>query len=90
MNSVCPFIVELPHVMSNFDREIVAEIATRLQKEEAFARYAGWDFNGRVWWDRETRAWCCEVWTYGVPREVVMAAGLQEIMDRVCGKWGDG
>lgn len=67
-------------VMSNYDREIDRDIEARLKVEKVFARYAGWNFNGRVW--------RCEVWVYGKPREVVEAETLEGIMEKVSEKWG--
>ena len=62
--SVCPYTEEMDSVMSNFDHEIDTSVAAALKEKEAFARYAGWNFNGRVWWDRNAEEWVCEVWTY--------------------------
>jgi len=89
MTTACPFETEIDDsVISNFDHEIVQSIAERLKVEEAFSRYPGWNFNGRVWWDRTTGTWKCEVWCYGVPREVVDAPDLQTIHREVCDRYG--
>jgi hypothetical protein len=88
--SACPYAHELrgDRVMSNYDRLIDLVVAERLKVEEAFSRYAGWNFNGRVWWDRERSAWICEVWVLGEPNGVVEGTTLTEIMDLVCERWG--
>jgi len=86
--SVCPYEDEIETVMSNFDHEIDRSIERRLRESEAFSRYAGWNFNGRVWWDRAAGEWRCEVWTYGVPHEVIGAEALEEIMQKVCADYG--
>lgn len=88
--SACPYENELDgdSVMSNFDRTIDEKIAARLKVEEAFSRYPGWNFNGRVWWDRAGEKWKCEPWTYGIPNEVVEADDLDGIMTQVSEEYG--
>ena len=87
--SACPYKAELDDdVMSNFDHRIDAELAECLKTAEAFARYAGWDFNGRVWWARDVERWRCEVWCYCTPVAVVEASSLEDIMSEVCERWG--
>ncbi len=87
--SVCPYESEIEDsVMSNFDREIDQAVAERLRTEERFSRYAGWNFNGRVWWDRELSVWKCEVWTYGSPKDVVLSDTLEDVMTTVSNRWG--
>lgn len=86
--AVCPYNNELNDVMSNFDHQIEENIAEKLKTTAAFARYPGWDFNGRVWWARDVGRWRCEVWCYCAPVAVVEASELSEIMAEVCERWG--
>ena len=80
---------ELDEVMSNFDHQIEIEIADRLQKEAGtWARYPGWNFNGRVWWNREEAVWQCEVWQYHVPLEIISASSPKDLMNEVSDKYG--
>lgn len=87
--SVCPYRKEIDEVMSNFDHTIDHDVEARLKEREVFARYPGWNFNGRVWWCREAGKWKCEVWVYGSPRKVVEADSLEDIMQEVCGDYGN-
>lgn len=75
-------------LMSNYDGQIIEETATALKREELFSRYAGWNFNGKVWWDGDKDIWHCEVWCYGCYRETITANTLEEIMQAVSDKYG--
>lgn len=75
--------------MSNFDWEIEDGVEEKLKANpNAHTRYAGWNFNGRVWWDAKRELFACEVWRYGDPVQVVYAATLKEIMNTVSDEWG--
>lgn len=89
MESICPFTVGIDTGMSNFDHTIDEGFADDLREREVYGRYAGWNFNGLVWFDRERQEFACEVWHYKVPQEdVFYAATLEEIMDDVSAEWG--
>ena len=74
--------------MSNFGHEINAIVASRLMMEKIYSLYAGWDFCGYVWWDRDADTYKCEVWQWNAPCEIV-SGSLPEIMDQVCDTYGD-
>lgn len=73
-------------LMSNFDGEIVQETAEAIKGKELFSRYAGWNFNGKVWW--QNGKWCCEVWCYGSFQKTFVEDTLQDIMSEVCSEYG--
>lgn len=79
---------EIECVMSNCDHSIDADIAARLQAEEAYAQYAAWDFCGYVWWDRTEQRWYCEIWRYNSYRETVGGATLADIMAEASEAYG--
>lgn len=87
--SACPYPVLSGAVMSNYGHEIDPVAASMLKDEEVALHYAGWDFNGQVWWDRDAGTYRCEVWVYHIPQEVVSGT-LQEIMDTVSAGYGEG
>lgn len=72
-------------IMSNFDHSIADGIAEHIKGKPLFSRYAGWNFNGQVWWDG---AWNCDVYVYGSCLKTVRAETLREIMDSVCAEFG--
>lgn len=76
-----------PAGMSNFDHEVDEGIEDRLRSERVFTRYAGWDFNGRVWLDAEG-AWSCQVWVYHSPVATVRAESLEALMKAVSDEFG--
>ena len=87
--SACPYIVEEgDEVMSNFDHIINIDAAKALCERESFARYSGWNFNGRVWFDRDADTFACEVWVHHVPRKAIVRGTLREIMDEVSAEYG--
>jgi len=71
--------------MSNFDHEIDKGFEDAIKAESCFGRYAGWNFNGRVWWDD---CFHCEVWTYCIQRETIHADTLNELMEKVSDEYG--
>lgn len=73
-------------IMSNFYGAIVSETAEAIKGKELFSRYAGWNFNGKVWW--QNGKWCCEVWTYGSWNETFVVDTLSEIMSDVSSDYG--
>lgn len=73
-------------IMSNFDGAIVLETAEAIKGKELFSRYAGWNFNGKVWW--QNNLWNCEVWCYGSFQKTFNAETLNEIMSDVCSEYG--
>jgi len=73
-------------LMSNFDHEINHQTANRIKGTKHFSRYAGWNFNGKVWWDNGK--WNCEVWCYGSFQTTFTEDTLEEIMEVVCEKFG--
>lgn len=72
--------------MTNFDHTIDDGFESSLRTQAVWGRHAGWNFNGRVWFDGNE--FCEEVWTYHVPREVVRASSLQELMRIVNEQYG--
>lgn len=77
---------ESDDLMSSFDRAINKDIADAIMDKPFFSRYAGWDFNGKVW--GVEGVWYCDVWAYGVCRETVRADTLEKIMEDVSDKYG--
>jgi hypothetical protein len=74
-------------VMTNFDHTIDRKIEKKLKKQKSFSGYAGYNFYGYVWWDKNK--WSCEVWRYNSHVETVSADSLEEIMQQVSNEYGD-
>lgn len=74
--------------MSNFDCEIEEGFEEALRKEpnKVFGRHAGWDFNGRVYFDG--KQFIEQVWTYGRIAGEVKADTLNGLMDEVNNAYG--
>lgn len=72
--------------MSNFDHVIDDGFADALQGGKVYGRHAAWNFNGTVWWDGKQFAE--EVWVYRVPRDVLRADTLEELMEEVNDRYG--
>lgn len=73
-------------IMSNFDREIEQDIVKAIKNKNLFSRYAGWNFNGKVWW--ENKNWHCEVWCYGSFIKTFSSKKLEQIMEEVSSEYG--
>ena len=73
--------------MSNLDRTIDEGLEDELKSNagKMYAQYAGWNFCGYVWFEDEQ--FVCQVWTYRVPREEIVAPTLEEIMEEVSCKY---
>ena len=76
-------------LMSNFDGIVDYSIADAIKGKPLYSRYAGWNFNGKVWWDDKINQWICEVWQYHSVTEYVVKSTLEEIMETVCEKYGN-
>ena len=74
--------------MTNLDHTIEPGAEDLLRQSEGWADYPGWNFHGRVWFDRPSNRFACEVWRYGVPFEVLYAETLRDLMSEVCSKYG--
>lgn len=79
---------ELEMGMSNYDHTIDQGFAEALQCRpgKVFGCYAGWNFNGIVWF-LDGSFWV-EVWVYKSPQEIIEAESLDELMQIVCDKYG--
>lgn len=78
---------EIDLKMSNFGHTIDKGFADTLkQRSGVFGRHYGWEFNGRVWFERGQ--FHEEVWRYHSPREVILANTLEELMEKVNDKYG--
>lgn len=73
--------------LSNFDFQVHDGIEERLRTEHVWTRYAGWNFNGRVWFNAEG-SFSCQVWVYGSPVATVQAETLHDLMHEVSDEWG--
>ena len=73
-------------VLSNLDRGVDESVMEEIKGKELFSRYAGWNFNGLVWW--QNKQWHCEVWRYRSYNETFSADTLEEIMTLVSDKYG--
>ena len=73
-------------IMSNFDMKINEETALAIKNKKLFSRYAGWNFNGKVFW--LNNQWNCEVWVYGSPQQIISADTLKELMTDVSDEYG--
>lgn len=87
MESQAPDWPDAGEVATNFDWSIDERMAGRLRREKITARYAGWNFNGLVWWDRDAETFKCEVWRYHIPRWIAEGT-LPEIMEAVSNEHG--
>lgn len=74
--------------MSNFGLSVDEgfEKELRSRPDRVFGRHAGWNFNGRVWFDGTT--FHEEVWTWGIPVEIISADTLEGLMAEVNSKYG--
>jgi DNA modification methylase len=75
-------------IMSNFDHDIDNNVAEELKQTDQYAQYSGWNFCGEIWWDKESKKWCCEIWTHAFYRETYESDSLKEIMNSVSEKFG--
>lgn len=73
-------------LMSNFNHRIEKETAEAIKGKKLFSRYAGWNFNGLVWWQDDQ--WHCAVFCYGAYIETASENTLEEIMKTVSDKFG--
>lgn len=73
-------------IMSNFDGVVIKATADYIKDKPLFSRYAGWNFNGRVWFQNDK--WNCEVWTYGSYCETISEDTLEELMTSVSNEYG--
>jgi len=77
---------ELDTVMSNFDFEIDRKIEEKLKTGNYWSQYAGYDFCGYVWWNRDK--WSCEIWQYKSHIDTIHGKTLEAIMETVSEKYG--
>lgn len=81
----------IPHTeinlhMSNYDHLIDEGLAEALKRGGVFGSHSAYDFYGKVWWyDGKFHE---EVWRYNVPREIISADTLEELMKVVNDKYG--
>ena len=75
-------------IMDNFNQEINNGKAGRLKQKKCFGVYAGWNFCGYVWFDREEKKYTCLVCCYGTPRVIVRERTLKQIMRKVSERYG--
>lgn len=78
---------KIDDVMSNFDKVIREEVASRLKVEEVYAAYTAYHFCGYVWWDRKEELYKCEIWTYKEHVDTLKGT-LEEIMEEACDTYG--
>lgn len=74
--------------MTNFDHSIDSgfEDALRSGEGRVWGRHAGWNFNGRVWY--EDGKFHEQVWCYRVPVGELSAGSLEELMRVVSDEYG--
>jgi hypothetical protein len=72
--------------MTNLDHSYDKEILEKVRNGEGWTRYAGWNFNGRVWFGNNE--YHCEVWHYGSPCNVISADTPENLMQAVSYEWG--
>lgn len=73
-------------VMSNCDHLIDHTTADKLKQSKHWSQYAGWNFCGYVWWNKDK--WSCEVWQYHEHVDTIHGDTLQDIMDEVSVEYG--
>ena len=83
---VSPDLPEFGGEMTNFDFSIDSGVEEALRARTHICRYAGWNFNGIVWFDGED--FVCQPWTYHYPNELVSAKTLKDLMHSVSAKYG--
>lgn len=74
--------------MSNFDGSIDNGFKDALlaSPNEVFGRHAGWNFNGRVYFDGDQ--FCEDVWVYGSHVKTIKADSLSDLMEDVNSEFG--
>lgn len=83
--SACPS-EEVNLSMTNVDHSIDDGLEEALKAGSVFGRHAGWNFNGKVWWDGEQ--FVEEVWRYRTLVATMRAETLRELMTKVNNDWG--
>lgn len=77
---------EIPLGMSNFNHTIDDGFEEALKAGQVFGRHAGWEFNGRVWWDGTM--FCEQVSRHHVHVQTYRAPSLCDLMAVVNDQWG--
>lgn len=72
--------------ISNFGFTIDDGVEEKLRTGNFWTRYAGWNFNGRVWFSEAK--FHCEPWVYGSPNSVISADTIEELMHAVSREYG--
>lgn len=85
--SVVPDLPDSGLGMSNFDSEIDEGLEAALRNGMK-GTHAAWNFNGQVWF--ADGLFHEEVWIYRVPRKVLSAPSLRELMEAVNAEFGHG
>ena len=73
-------------IMSGDDHKINQKVLTTLMIEEMYAKYIDSDFFVNVWYLQ--RVWYGKVQVYGVHVETVTALSCDQLLIKICDKYG--
>ena len=73
-------------IISNFDGYVNSNVADKIKNKPLSASFAGWNFNGTVWW--MDNSWHCEVYCYGSYNGTFSSPDLEELRIEVCDNFG--
>jgi hypothetical protein len=79
-------LLETEGVLSNFDHEFDASLATELEGGETMADYAGWNFHAYVYMPADL--YVADVHCYGSHRDFITGTTLGELMENVSERFG--
>lgn len=78
--------INSPAGMSNLSFEVEDGVEDALRRGDTYTHYAGWNFNGRVWFADDT--FRCQVWQWQVPVATFSADTLDKLMHAVSSEYG--
>ena len=55
-----------------------------------YSRYAGYDFNGLVWWEDKLGYWAVEIWQYKEYKATIAGEYFDELVREIQELYGNG
>ncbi len=75
-------------VCSNFDGVIDQHVVKQLKDTDVYSGYPARDWFGKVWYDKETHNFCCQVMRFGSHIDTVETTTMEELKEEVSDKYG--
>jgi hypothetical protein len=73
----------------NSDLSIAYKTVDAIKNKALFSRYAAKEFDGKVWWNKELKYWCMEIWVSEKHEATFLSEAIVDLLNNANLEFGN-